>query len=198
MGSGYAVRWEDRRLPHRLIGKNGEYLGSTSACSANCEIVFGNNTWARIDDSLGVEILRDASFEAWYWKANGESGRIGAPNNDTVPTQANPKGWSFRLSSASADGGLLVGWYQSQEMQATPYAPNWADGLIWSQDTGYVTVSGLLNEIGHTLDWYSIRAADISSNGRYILLTSDEVHALGTDPTSSSHAALLMLTPKQR
>ena len=194
LGVDFAVRWFDRQPPHRLSGPNGEYLGWASACSANCEYVFGNRSWAHMDDD---GILRDASFEAWYWKRNGESGSLGAPNNTATPTRSNPLGWNFGLSAVSAEGGMLVGWYQSHEMEAQPPSIFGSAGaLIWTQDTGYVMVSELLEELGQSLNWPTMAAVDISSNGSYILLATGEIRTGGSGTPSSTHSALLHLTPK--
>lgn len=188
----YAVSWIDQQIPSRLHGTNGEYLGHPVACDSNCEIVFGNNTWARMDE---YRILREQSFHAWYWKSNGESGSLGALN----PTEDNPKGWRYYLRAVSSEGGLVVGIHISPEMYGS--LPNGSDssgGFIWSQSTGFVSVSEVLEELGYTVSWPTMGAIDISPSGNYILLTTGEVFSASVRGAPSfSHSALLRLTPKQ-
>jgi hypothetical protein len=72
------------------------------------------------------------------------------------------------------------------------------DGLIWSQNTGFVLLFDLLEEAGQSLDWPAVYAHDISPDGKYILLTTAEIFTAPgqTGVPSFAKMALLRLIPK--
>jgi hypothetical protein len=191
IGGNFGVYWNNRQAPQIIRGENGEYLGSPVACDANCDIIFGNVSWQRYDNHL-----RGQSNHSWYWNPEtGRSGSLGA----LQPTEDNPEGWAYDLWAVSNSGSLAVGLYHSPEMTGQlPDGSKSYDGLIWSQNTGFVQLSELLAETGQNLDWPAVYAHDISPNGEYILLATAEIFTapgqIGVP--SFSRLALLRLTPK--
>jgi hypothetical protein len=111
-----------------------------------------------------------------------------------------PSGWSYSLSDAASDGSIAVGNYRSPEMFGIlPRGHDASGALIWTAATGFVLVQELLDEIGSRLDWPSLRAVDISANGRYILLSSGEIfEQAGRGSPSSQRTALLRLLERPR
>jgi hypothetical protein len=204
LSGNLGVYWQDGQEARIIRGQNGEYLGSTLTCDAECNIVFGNTYWQTRETwwfpglDRHIEVLRGMSNHAWYWKpVTGQSGSLGPLN----PTEDEPKGWAYGLKDVSGDGGLAVGFYHSLSMTGVlPDGSRAYDGLIWSQATGFVQLSDLLAETGQSLDWPTVYAHSISPNGEYILLTTAEVFTAPMQPgvlvPSFARMALLHLAPK--
>lgn len=197
IGGAKGLRWIGGNGPEYLRDSEGRILGLPGSCSADCGIVFGNYTGARVlfeDGSVGQE--GEVPY-AWYWRSPSDVDYLGP----LAASEEYPQGWPYSVYRISGDGSLATGAYRAPHMVGSLPANNSATGgWIWTQNTGFVRVEALLEELGQALGWRSMHVADVSSNGQYLLLASGEVfeflYAMGAP--SSARAAVLHLVEKPR
>lgn len=176
-----AVRWVDGQAPESLTDLDGVDLGTISAMSYDGGVVFGFDQVA-IDDS------HPNTRQAWYWIAPGRMAYLGSIDGTWLDNPA-PAG----VGAVTRDGSLGVGSYRRGEFEP--------EGLIWSQNTGLVslrdvlTETGLLAQLEADGSWTERYAVAISSTGERILLSGVTRVGLGGG-NSIPRGAILQLTPK--
>jgi hypothetical protein len=192
-GSSPGIRWLDRQTPELLRDAAGRQLGLAAAI-ADDGTLFGNLGWRNGEGPMAPAF--DLRQEAWYWRDGSDNGYLGLLRD----SETAPGGWWYGLTDAAADGGLAVGHFRSPDMhRSLPNGRDASGALIWSAVTGFVLVQDLLDAIGSPLDWPSMRAVDVSANGRYILLSSGEIaeRAGPGSPTSERTAVLRLVARPQ-
>jgi uncharacterized membrane protein len=155
--NGYGVIWRNGDERELLTDDVGERLGRANACNHDCSVIVGNG-WAGFYAPWLGEIS-----EAWYWMPTGEFAFLGQLAYDY------PIYW-YRPTATTNDGSLIVGTYTFIE----PGFGHRQRAFIWTQNTGIVSVSSLIDELGiGDLQWKNMQAIDVSSSGDKILLSGE-------------------------
>ena len=148
-----AVRWLDGNEPESLYDAFGSELGWSSSCNVDCSVIFG------FDQSL-IDTTHPHSRQAWYWKAQGESGYLGHAEDVFLQT-----GRPYWLGEVTRDGTLVTGSYVT--------SPHTAEAYLWTQSTGLVSLEPLLQELQLAEPWTERAAASVSSSGDLVLLSGE-------------------------
>ena len=160
---GWGIIWKDGGEPEFLHGDTGERLGRASACNRDCSVIVGSG-WAGFPPWPGPR------REAWYWMPTGEFAFLGQLSHEYPISLYQP-------SATTDDGSLIVGSYRISEPD---FGPRWR-AFIWTQNTGIVSVSSLIDElvIGDQ-EWKHMRAISVSSSGDKILLVGEHPDSSAT------------------
>ena len=169
-----AVRWVDDDEPEVLLDPDGIELAAASACSANCEVVFGMDQY---------EPEEPGARQPFYLTQSGGFQYLGRMD-DAIEGLVDPP---YSMWGTSADGTIAVGSYLI-ELSGSTLGTN---GLIWTQATGLVPVRQMLTEleVGDN-DWQTFSAIRITASGNKVLLAGDRRHS------SETRAVILTLQPR--
>lgn len=189
--ASFSVSWESDAPPRALRDPAGRYLGSPIGCDARCDVVFGARSWSHLDDT---HVLRGASEGAWFRKRSGEVGYL----DSNPPPSLGSEVWTYSLGDVSGDGGLVVGLYRTPLMDgAMPNGTRGYGALLWSQNTGFVPLDALIEELGQLSGWPAKYVASISPNGEWLLLTTGEIYERpGVGSPTIQRSAVLRLQKK--
>lgn len=180
-----ALRWVDDQ-PETLHDWWGAELRAPSACNLDCSLIYG----------VG-QAFRDPGHphdrQAWWWRGPNDMGYIGA-----LPVDLDDELLVARnsIQAVTADGSLAVGSYANGHVDL-PGLPRELtnEALFWSQRTGLTSMSELASAlaIAPAQPWSSRAAAQISSDGRFVLLVGLFFDPAGPRP---ARIALLELQPR--
>lgn len=175
-----AVRWVDGQPPEPLFDDLGYHLGLAGMTDASGRVVFGFDQVQPDDDHPNLR-------QAWYWIGPGQMAYLGTFDDEFLGNSR-----PFWIADVTHDGSMAVGGYSN--------GPGFDEAVIWTQDTGLVSLrdvlqeTGLLGELeGDTGPWRYRSAVKVSSSGDMILIQgfSDRPNYL------NYHGAILHLTPKR-
>ncbi|MEO8803541.1 MAG: hypothetical protein ABI304_05675 [Rudaea sp.] len=179
-----AVRWENGTGPTVLRNSAGERLAHASICNADCSIIFGDGIYQPGPDNPQGKL-------AWYLRSDGQFDYLGALADGMD---------NYSVNAASADGSLAVGTYRASGAIVNSNGTFAAyRAFIWTQATGIVSVSSLIDDLGiGDNDWIDASALSVSPDGLKILLSGtkhgpQQPHQI---QVPSGRAAVLQLTPK--
>lgn len=153
----YATRWVAGGEPEILQDNDGNSLGWSFTCNHDCSVIAGSHHGGIVDYS------HPQAREAWVWTSGGDVTYLGGLSDAVVNSHIPP----YLTFDVTNDGSLFVGRYLGVDDQDIIYSK----GLIWTQATGLVSVTALLDELGYYDDnWEEMSAVAVSPDGRYVLL----------------------------
>jgi hypothetical protein len=177
----FAMRWNIDGVAEVLRDTEGRVLAGAGACGFKCDLIIGNG---RLEPD-GPIMVNPPS--AWYWKSAQDSALLTSFDADTEWA-----GYTYWAADLSGDGSFVTGsMYFDRDDGGQE-----RDGLLWTQNTGAVGVTALLESMDVMLGWDDVHAVAISSNGKFIAVEG----SVGVGPSyarrDASRAAVLRLEPK--
>ncbi|MEJ1248744.1 hypothetical protein [Denitratimonas tolerans] len=175
----WAVRWQEEGDPRYLFDAEGVPLANISACSGDARIIYG---------TLPVETDEDGTVYGLpgFIGGNGISGVLGIIS----PSEERPFGWQHVANHVSSDGTFAGGAYRSPEMIGSlPNGGSAWGAYLWTQDTGPVLLTEVLEDLGLAPEWPSMWITAMSPSGEYLVVTTGEIFQrsdIGTPSTMRS------------
>ncbi|TVQ28142.1 MAG: hypothetical protein EA370_16975 [Wenzhouxiangella sp.] len=162
--NGLGVIWKVGAEPEILTDQAGERLGRANACNHDCSVIVGSGLG-------GFAPWHERFSEAWYWMPTGEFAFLGRLDYEFNTSR-------YRPAATTDDGNLIVGSYAFVD----PRFVQRQRAFIWTQNTGIVSVSSLIDQLGvGDLEWKNMWAMGLSSNGDKILLSGEHSDSHSSD-----------------
>lgn len=187
-GAGFAprqgaVRWMDGQPPEPLFDDLGYQLGLAGMTDAAGRVVFGF-------DQVQPDVDHPNARQAWYWIGPGKMAYLGTFDDEFLGNNR-----PFAIYDVTHDGSMAVGNYSR--------GPDAYEMVVWTQDTGLVSLRDLVQETGHldeleadTGPWMYRAGVKVSSTGDMILIQGIS-RARHYPHHLIWHGAILHLTPKR-
>ena len=154
----HATRWVAGGEPEVLQDNDGNLLGWSFTCSRDCSVIAGSHHGGIVD------YTHPHAREPWVWTSGGDVTYLGSLP-DAMENSHIPPYLAFDITT---EGDLFVGRYLGVNHQGFLHSK----GLIWTQATGLISVSELLDETGYCDgNWEDMEAISVSPDGRHILIT---------------------------
>lgn len=166
----YAIRWVDQGEPARMLDREGYELGAPMGCNHDCSLIFGS-------DQSSPSDAHPQSRQAWYWSETEGARYLGSIDQAFLSVIA-----PYRIGGVTSDGSMVVGTYAT--------SPSTGDVFVWTEHTGLVSLTPLLNAMG--IPWPLRSGVDIAPAGGKILLGGETPGWLGSGMLGRNAAVLTL------
>lgn len=150
-----ATRWVNGD-PEFLRDQYGATLRWAFSCNDDCSVILGG------DQGANIPADHPAIGQAWAWHEDH-----GAVYFGSLPDATS---WPNFAQHASDDASLAMGTYRTILGNSSPVR-----SFVWTPKTGILSMTDLLEELGFPQTrWNEVRPADVTADGRKILIRTSE------------------------